>query len=160
MCGKQRDNYPCRGACCSFVWTPPDYYQRGSCVADVDRCSAYTTFPLGYPICDEFVQALLSIDVRARFFLLFDATSTSKEPSCHCRIVYCVDLLFPFVVCFRSVPPKTRKSTLLYPLLCYVCACAEPTGKNLDTLEYPAARQVLTPTPILPRCVLLEFLLR
>lgn len=56
---------------CSFVGTPPDYYQRGSCVADADRCSAYTTSPLGYLICDEFVHAVLSVDVRARVFLLF-----------------------------------------------------------------------------------------
>lgn len=56
---------------CSFVGTPPDYYQRGSCVADADRRSAYTTSPLGYLICDEFVHAVLSIDVRSRVFLLF-----------------------------------------------------------------------------------------
>lgn len=146
---------------CSFVGTPPDYYQRGSCVADVDRCSAYITSPLGYLICDEFVHAVLSIDVRARVFLLFfDATYTLKEPPCHCRSVYCVGLLFLLVCCFPSVPPKTRKSTQLYSLLCYACACAKPTGENSDTLEYPAAHQVLTLTHMLLRCVLLEFSIR
>lgn len=145
---------------CSFVCTPPDYYQRGSSVAHVDQCNAHTTSQLGCLICDEFVHAVLSTDVRARFFLLFGASSTSKEPPCHCRIIYSVDPLFLSFDSFPSVNPKARKPTQLYPLLCYARDRAKPTAENLDTLEYPAALQVLTPTPMLLRCVLLEFLIR